>query len=402
MRIVRRSLVLGVVVAAGCGDNIPPAGPDLAPAPRLFITAHRDDDMIFMQPELIEALQSGPVTTIYVASGDPDGLDHAEQLLEGARYGYGSIVGSNDWDCGYLPVEDSAVHHCRLRDRDVSLIELDVADGGLQGEMADSMLHLVEGKIPDLPILGPLGGRVTEAQIIDELAAVIAATAPDRIDTLDVAATHGRDHSSHLLSSSFTLWALARIHYAGELRWHRGYNVALEDVTLADTDFTPAAAMLGYYEACYFKCGPCGTSCAKVDPTHEKLLWRQYSYDRVAAGGQMRLTSGDQCAQVSPGGELLLGDCASATAMRLDASGHLVANQLCAASKRDGSVAFAPCADVPEQYWLYDSEGHVWNGAPPDAMAGMDYDHVRCLAPGAAATTPTCGADLQPTWQLLP
>jgi hypothetical protein len=131
---------------------------------------------------------------------------------------------------------------------------------------------------------------------------------------------------------------------------------------------------------------------------------RQYSYDRVVPGGDVTLTSADgaACAQVTLGGELALGDCAEATPMRLTSSGQLVARDLCAASKRDGSVELAPCAAAPEQYWLFDSEGHLWNGAPPDAMAGMDYDHVRCLAPDAsAAIAPTCGADLQPAWRLV-
>jgi len=86
-----------------------------------------------------------------------------------------------------------------------------------------------------------------------------------------------------------------------------------------------------------------------------------------------------------------------------ESSGHLVARELCAASRRDGTVALAPCADAPEQYWLLDSDGHLWNGAPPDATPSMDYDHVRCLAPdgaGTLATAPTCGMDLQPTWHV--
>jgi hypothetical protein len=402
---VRRSLIAILAVAAGCGDNVPGVGPDLAPAGRLFITAHRDDEMVFMEPELLSALHAGPVTTIYVATGDPEGLDHSEQLLAGARYAYGSVVGSDAWDCGYLAVEDAPVHHCRLRDRPVSLVELDLPDGGLSGAGHDSLLHLVEGEVTDLPIMGPLGGRATRDQIIAELASVIAATAPDEIDTLDVAATHGRDHSGHLMTSSFTLWALASIGYTGELRWHRGYNVGGEEPTLPDIDYAPSAGMLGYYEACYFGCGPCGTSCATLDPTHELWIRRQYGYERAAPTGAtatLASADGSTCASVAPNGELALGDCAAATPVRLEPWGHLVARELCAASRRDGSVAFAPCAAVPEQYWLLDSEGHLWNGAPPDASAGMDYDHVRCMAPDAAgAIAPTCGADLQPTWRFL-
>lgn len=401
---MRPPVIVLVGALAGCGDNLPGAGPDLARAQSLFITAHRDDDMIFMQPELLAALADGPVTTIYVASGDPKGLDNAEKLLSGARYAYGEAVGSLDWDCGYIPVEGAAVHHCRLHDRAVSLIGLDMPDGGIEGQSKDSLLHLIEGDVKDLPILGPLGGRADVHQIIVELAAVIAATAPKQIHALDVSATHGRDHSSHLMSSSFTLWALARLGYSGPLRWHRGYNVADFAETLPDRDFVPAADMLGYYEACYFECGPCGTSCKKLDVTHEIWMRRQYFYDRVPeVGGVLAIADGGACATITPGGALALGDCASAEPMRLEPSGHLVARELCAASTPAGDVELEPCANEPAQYWLLDSEGHLWNGAPPDATSGMDYDHVRCLAPdasGARAIAPTCGADLQPVWEL--
>src|SRR2546421_1941910 len=51
------------------------------------------------------------------------------------------------------------------------------------------------------------------------------ATTPSEIHTLELAATHGRDHSSHMFVASFALWAEARTGYDGPVTWHRGYNV---------------------------------------------------------------------------------------------------------------------------------------------------------------------------------
>ncbi len=371
MALVRTAAIaLGWSVAAACGDNIPGPGPDLAPADTLIVIAHFDDDMIFMQPELLDALAAGSVTTVYVTSGDPvKGDDHADATFAAARTAYSAVLGASDWDCGYVPVAGAPAHHCRLGA--VSLIALDIPDGGIEGTGTDSLLHLVEGDVRAVPILGHVGGSATVDSLTGELAELIAVTQPSQIHALDVGATHGRDHSSHLMSSSFALWGAARIGYAGAIRWHRGYNVATEAITLDGDAFTEPARMLSYFEACYFDFAPCGSPAPKLDMAEQAWMQRQYSFDRVTSA---TLESG----------------------LVVEPNGHLAAGELCAASTPDGGVELDPCARVPEQYWWLDSEGHVWNGLPPDPTAGMDYDHVRCLA--SATSAPTCGAGGAPIW----
>ena len=392
-----RSLLLLLALAA-CGDNVPGDGPELAQADTLIVVAHFDDDEIFMQPELVQALQGGTVTTVFVASGDPvHGNGRAQHTFEAAQHAYEAIAGSRDWQCGYITIGELPAHHCRLADR-VSMIGLDLPDGGIAGAYRNSLLHLVEGDVAALPVMGPIGGRANEDAIVDELAAIITATAPSQLHTLDLAATHGYDHSSHMLASAFTFWAAARAGYTGDVRFHRGYNVENEVATLPDADYANAAHMLGYFEACYFGCGPCGTSCTKLDAAHETWLRRQYSYTRVASADGA-LAAGDACAIAQADGTLALGDCASATALHLGADGHLRAGALCVAAAPDDSVALAPCADVPAQFWLHDTEGGLWNALPPRGVWDMDYEHVRCLAASSPASAPACGAADPPAWQ---
>jgi hypothetical protein len=396
---------------AACGDDAPSSGPRVVQADTMVIVAHFDDDMIFMQPELLHALASGSVTTVYITSGDSvHGNDRAEHTFESAMTAYGSVIGASlaDWDCGYVPDDYLPIHHCRARTAPVSMIGLDVPDGGIDGAFADSLLHLVEGRVATVPILGLVGGRATADQIIDELAQLVMTTNPSQIHALDLAATHGRDHSSHMFTSSFAFWAAARTGYAGAFTWHRGYNVADQPITLGDADFAAVAPMLGFFEACYFGCGSCGTPCpiAKLDASHVTWLARQYSYARApAANGALGLAGTASCLAAS-GGAIALEDCSAAPAMQLDPTGHLALGGQCVASADDGSVALAPCAIAPEQYWLLDSEGMLWNGRTPAGADGMDYDHVRCLSidpqPGATPTAPTCGEHLQPRWTITP
>jgi len=403
------------LAALGCGDNLPGpgVGPELQPAQTLIVIAHFDDDMIFMQPELLAAVTAGSVTTVYVSSGDPvHGDTRAEHSFEAAMTAYASVAGSSDWDCGYLSFAGSPVHHCRLHGQQISLVGLDTADGGLPGDFPDSPLHLVEGRVPSIPILGPIGGRATVDSIVSSLAEILVATQPAQIHALDLAATHDRDHSGHLFSSAFAFWAAAQVGYAGPIRWHRGYNVEPEMPTLSDADYQAVKPMIGYFEACYFGCGPCGTSCTKLDEDHDTWLRRQYSSTRspIEAQGALALAladSGGGCVSLTPDRQLVLGDCASAAPIRLDPNGHLVLGDACLASPAGNyePLALEPCQATPSQYWVVDSEGMLWNGRPPGPIPVMDYDHVRCLdaagAPGARLIAPICGNHLRPRWRFI-
>jgi len=372
----------------------------------MFIVAHLDDDMIFMQPELATALASGSVTTVYVSSGDPVfGLARAEHTFEAAMTAYEHVTGSSDWDCGYLLVTEVPVHHCRLRDRPVSMIGLDVPDGGRYGERPDSLLHLVEHAVPSLPVLGALGGRVTADALITELAEIVAVTAPHELHTLDIAGNHGDDHAGHLITAGFALWAAARAGYAGMLVSHRGYNVANEVANLSDADYALVKPMLGYFEACYRRCAPCGTECAVLDSSHESWLRRQYASIASPVTEVAELGSDDApgaCLGIDGDASLGLTDCTNPAALHLDDDRHLRAGELCAASASgiDDVVTLMPCANDPAQYWLLDDEGFVANGRPPLGEADMYFDHVRCLhaAPGTPAGAPVCGSRLHPRW----
>lgn len=363
----------------------------LAHSDTLFLAAHEDDDMIFMQPELVSRLsQGGSTTTIYASTAGPEG--RGRFIFYSARVAYGKLAGSNAWDCGTIPLGTITVEHCRLRDRPVSIIDFGLADGAINGDRIDSLLHLIDGSIDELP--ADSGGSVTRETVVDLFGELLDATTPDAIETLELAGSHGRDNSSHMFVASIGLWAAARSGFRGPITWHRGYNVEVEQPTLDGGELSTARTMLGYYEACADHCAECGTSCSALNSAHDVWLSRQYAIERVLdTRGKLALE--DRCLDAS----LTLGDCANAMEVELTASGALRAGDSCVTSAENGALSLSACTGAPEQYWVLDSEGSLWNGRLPERAPDMSYDHVRCLTEQGAVT---CGASLQAHWTFVP
>jgi hypothetical protein len=254
------------------------------------------------------------------------------------------------------------------------------------------LLHLVDGTVAEQS--GFYGGQVTADSAVALFASVFEATTPNALQTLDLAATHGRDHSSHLFVASIALWAAARVGFAGPVTWNRGYNVEFEEPTLAGDDLAAANEMLAYFEACMSDCGACGAPCTSVLPAHLTWLERQYASERVT-GAAGKLALGDACL----GNSLVASGCADAPRFELEASGALRAGDRCVATAQTGALELVPCSGAAEQYWVLDTDGSLWNGRVPEATADMHYDHVRCLA---ADGSRTCGAGLRAHWTFLP
>jgi hypothetical protein len=390
------ALVPTMSALVACGDNIVPSGPSGPPGPplqhseTLFLGAHDDDDFIFMEPELVMRLTTGSSTTIYATTSGPNGPDL--HLMEAAKVAYGSTVGSFEWDCGTIEIGPITAEHCRLRDRPVSIVDLGLPDGGIPGDRPESLLHLIDGSTTELR--GYFGGAVDAESLITVFADIYAATTPDHVQTLELAGSHGRDHSSHMFVGSVGLWAAARVAYAGPITWNRGYNVGDEIPTLVGTSLAAARTLLGYYEACADHCGPCGGSCTVLNPAHEVWIARQYQTERVLQASGT-LARGGSCLDAT----LALGECATAAHFELAPTGSLRVGEECVTSASNDALALAPCTGQPEQFWMLDSEGALWNGRPPRRAVEMAYDHTRCLV---GSTAPTCGATFEARWIFAP
>lgn len=396
-----RRLLVGALALTACGDNVIPDGEPLAPAPNLTVVAHQDDDLLFMQPDLADVVAAkAGLTNVYVTAGGD--LDQAERRYAGLLEAYAAGAGvESSWRCGAIELAGHAVEHCRNARANVSLVFLAYPDGGKYGERADSLLHLWTGHIARADAVSRIPASYDQAGLVAALARVIDDTQPQTIRTLEIAATHGRDHSDHMLVGALTLLAVAEARSTASLISYRGYATELEPETMIGALYDRSAEALAHYHACANECAACGSACPTINPSHDVWLRRRYAVAmRPAARGVLR--AGRAC--LAPGADHGLGmtACTDAPSWELAADGTLRTGERCAEATPAGDLRLTTaCSPAPARRFFLDDEGHLFVGIPPASAA--DYAHTSCVVPtGDRARVATCGAEHAPTWELAP
>lgn len=410
MRVMRAWPLSGValisVISAACGDNILLEGDPLEPADNLTIIAHQDDDLLFMQPDLFDAVQGGAgVTNVYVTAGNGNhGVAQAETRYGGLMSAYGSIAGDNDWSCGWIEIAGHAAQHCRLATAKVSLVFLGYPDGGRYGEVTDSLLHLWEAKIKTASTIARRSTTYDQRGLVTTLAEIINTTAPATLRTLDIASTHGDDHPDHLIVGALAVLATAASSQAPEIISFRGYDTEIEPVN-TDPILDRSLAALLHYEACATGCAPCGQVCAIDQIAESHITWLAHRYAiglRRSAGGELRLGNG--CVTVTgAGSDAMIGDCATAPTWQLDDHGALRSNtDLCLQVIFTGEIIAGTCGigGAGARFFL-DDEGHLWSGAIPEPAAEMELAHLSCVGvDDGRLRAELCGAYHAPVLEL--
>jgi LmbE family N-acetylglucosaminyl deacetylase len=402
---MRGLLALLASVVACSGGHEPPPGDALGVARDLVIVAHADDDLLFMQPDLTEAVAAGAgVTTVYVtASDDRQGVKNVERRDRALMVAYAGDAHA-DWRCGWIDIVGHAAKHCRLAASNVSLVFLDYPDGGILGTDHDSLLNLWEGNIDSAETVAEVEARYDRDGLVQTVTAIVEATRPRVIRTLEVADTHGYDHSDHMVAGALALLADARAGSTAELLSYRGYSTRGEPANQPVDMFGVTFEMFAHYEACAEGCAACGERCA---PDHTESDYLAYSERRYAQGfrrsvaGVMR--SAGQCLAVT-NGAVTLGECATAPSWRLGSQGELGdATGHCLAVAATGELSYAVCGATSAQRFFVDDEGHVWSAILPTARPDMQYAHLACLTPGMGSVrAELCGQAAAPTWEFVP
>lgn len=389
-----------------CGDNVVPEGPPLRTSDVLTIVAHQDDDLLFMAADLEPRLASRrSVTTVYVTAGDGgNGLRQASARLAAIRAAYGEAAGSQAWECGLIDIAGHAVQHCRLADRDISIVALDLPDGGPDGTTKASLLHLFEATVDHADTIAEHPETYTRDDLVDTLAAIIDTTHPQTVWTLDVAAMHGADHNDHEMVGTLAGLARARAASTAALISYRGYNINEEPAMLPDALAMPFSLPMRAYEACVLGgCGTCGVDACPTltDPRYFAFVHRHYPVPaQRPRSGWLRGDGG--CVTIGDDGAVGVGACDDRSVLAFAPDGRIARGGWCLDVGPLGVVtATQDCTAAPSRELLVDGEGHVWAGIAADSTEITEAMHALCLGEvdGTLVANP-CGDLAAPAWRI--
>lgn len=213
-------------------DNLPPSHCTTGPT-IMGIVAHQDDDLLFMNPDIVHNLRNGTcVRVLYLTAGDA-GNDKVYWLgrEEGSRAAYAQMLGLHDPEWVSRTVAVSAGRYVtisRIRNNSqVSLVFMHFPDGNVDGSgfsrtHYESLRHLEAGLTP---VIHTVDNQSTYSsnELIATLTTFMNAYQPQEVYTQAIHNLSKRypDHSDHLMTGWYAQQA-----YAGFMQQHPDTHIS--------------------------------------------------------------------------------------------------------------------------------------------------------------------------------
>ncbi|APR75552.1 Hypothetical protein A7982_00898 [Minicystis rosea] len=345
----------------------------------LFMVAHQDDDLLFMNPDVSKSIRSGNVVrTIYLTDGeanrssDPDDPNkdgdpaYRTARENGVMSAYAQMAGlPNTWSCGDLAVADKVVKLCTLNER-VSLVFVRLPASAYTWTTDNQLISL--WSVPGFTMTDTNHGYVyTRSDVITVLSQLMAGFAPTRLGSLDSTTLHGGDHPEHYYAALFA--HEARQAYIGEhaFRLYRGYNIGDAAENLSTAEAAAKDTTFRWYSACdKYMCTTtqCGLAIGCEPTGYSSYYAREYSIPAFApSSGPLSISGGMCLTSSSVTAAVTITSCSASAEQRwtLTADHHLTgADGRCLAIDPGGtSVALDDCAATPEQRWTVFEDGVI-------------------------------------------
>jgi LmbE family N-acetylglucosaminyl deacetylase len=214
---------------------------------RLYVSAHQDDDLIFMSPCLVEDVASrADVWTVYVTAGDAGfGEDYWRGREEGERAAY-SAMGASGWREETLRLSGRKITSSVSANGRVTLIFLRLPDGGRLSREEASSKALERMWVGEE--VGTVDGstRYTREGLITALNDIIRLTCAHIVSTHDPDGwIAGCDHIDHFYTGLFAREAARRADVPQML--FRGYSCDLSPPNLPDLTYHRKRAIFEAY-----------------------------------------------------------------------------------------------------------------------------------------------------------
>jgi hypothetical protein len=219
------------------------------------VAAHPDDELVFINPDLQDALARGlGVTTVFLTAGDA-GLEAAYWLRReaGMRAAYAAMAGVDDrWASDVWTVAGHGLSVSRLQGRAVALVFMRLPDGmpdgaGSSGAPGQSLARLWRGEIP-LMMPRDGGAPLSRGDVVRVLAGLLDGLggAGATLGTLSCA-PHPREHGDHLATGMFAIAAAQASVPQAELRLYMGSAVLTQPTNLEGDALARKAEVFARY-----------------------------------------------------------------------------------------------------------------------------------------------------------
>ncbi len=222
----------------------------------LNIVAHEDDDLLFLSPDLLHAIQSGRcVRTIFVTAGDNGESASYWQTRElGPQAAYAQMAGvANVWTQTDAGISGHPIAVFTLNGKpNISVAYMQLPDGNIDGSGFTStgnasLQDLWTGTISTINTIDS-SSSYTKATFTSTLTSLMTAYQPDQINTQDYVGSYGDgDHSDHHTVAYFTQAAQLQYTTPHTLTAYKDYATSSLSANVAGTDLVnKQAAFLTY------------------------------------------------------------------------------------------------------------------------------------------------------------
>jgi hypothetical protein len=370
----------------------------------MYIVAHQDDDLLFMNPDLQNSIAAGhSVRTVYITAGDataagqPLDTEHVHDREVGIKAAYFQManVPSAFWSYAPMTVDGRQVHRQNLVGTNISVVFLRLPN---QYDTAPNtkLAKLYTGAVPSLttidtdPSSDPPPSSYSRTNLFNVLTGLIDAFGPDRIATLDCSDLHlgapTPDHYDHRYAAKFAFEANRRSASFGSrnLSSYIGYPAVDWVTNLSQTEFDSKWSVFSTYGCHDGALSACAGGCAPCDPNSGDAgrARRQYATGALpSAGGTSRkpISAVGKCLDIAGGASangtnVQVWDCADVAARRWKVLGGKISALVGGLEKcldvsggssttvevADGTnVQIWDCANVLAQKWTVLSNGQI-------------------------------------------
>lgn len=235
------------------------------------VVAHEDDDLLFVNPDLLADMRAGRcLVTVFMTAGDAGrAAAYWKGRETGARAAYRRMAAMagrepGGWRNGTTTIAGRRIATSTLGAGWARLYFLRLPDGhGYANHDFETMRDLYRGLLPEIHAIDGTAAY-TQTELLAAVRELVEAHQPDIIRTLDYTGEVGsHDHADHLTASYFTYAAHAGYRRDHEFVGYRGYILTELPRNLTDKEAADKTAVFMAYGPHDIKACPSTDNCPK-------------------------------------------------------------------------------------------------------------------------------------------